>query len=57
METGRDNINNDEVLDGVNYCDLNEYFSHELANAMNQENRNEWVLVTRSRNGKKRLTT
>ena len=37
----------------VTDCDLAKYSSHALANTVKQENGNEWVLVTRSRNGKK----
>ena len=40
-------------MDGVTDCDSAGYSSHALANAMNQENRNEWVLIRRYRNGKK----
>ena len=29
-----------------------EYYSHTVADAVNNENSNDWILVTRSRNGK-----
>ena len=34
-------------------CEFIEYYSHTLANTVDQTNRIEWVLVTRSRNFKK----
>ena len=56
VETGRENVNNNGVMDGVTDYDSAEYYSHTIANTMNQENGNEWVLVTRSSNCKKMLT-
>ena len=35
VETGRENVKNNGVLDGVMDCDLIEYSSHKLANDMN----------------------
>ena len=43
METGRENVNNNGVLDGVMDHDSNEYSNHEIADAMNKENRNDWI--------------
>ena len=57
VETGRDNVKNNRVVDGVTYFDSTEYSSQALNNTANQENGNEWVLVTISRNGKKSLMT
>ena len=53
METGRENVKNNGVTDGVMDCEFIEYYSHTLANTVDQTNRIEWVLVTRSRNFKK----
>ena len=41
-------------MKGVTECDLTEYYSNAIANAVNQKNRNEWVLVSRYKNGNKR---
>ena len=41
MEIRRENVKNNEVLDGVMDFESTEYSSHTLANTMNQENRNE----------------
>ena len=46
------NVNNKGVLDGVMDRDWTECSSHALAGAVNKEYRNDWILVTRSRNGK-----
>ena len=51
VETGRENIKNNGVLDGFMDCKSTEYSSHALANAVNQENSNDWILVTIFRNG------
>ena len=40
METGRENFNNNKVLDGFMYCDSTEYSSTILPSSMNKENRN-----------------
>ena len=53
VETGMHNVKNSGVMDGVMDFDPLEYYSHSRANKVNQENSNEWVLVARSRNGKK----
>ena len=53
VETGMYNVKNNGVMDGVMDFDPLECYSHSRANKVNQENRNEWVLVARSRNGKK----
>ena len=37
VETGRENVNNNGVLNGFTDCKLNEYYSHALANAAKQE--------------------
>ena len=50
LETGRENINNNGVLDGVMNLDLTEYSTHALTDAMNKWNKNDWILVTRYRN-------
>ena len=49
--TGRDNFKNNGVLDGVIDCDSTEYSSHTLADAVNKEIRNDWIMVTRDKNG------
>ena len=51
VDTRRDNVKNNEVLDGVMDHYLAAYYIHALADAMNKENRNDWILVTRSRKG------
>ena len=38
-------------------CEPTEYSSHAISNTVNQENGIEWIFVTRSINGKKKLTT
>ena len=40
VDTGRENVNNNGVMDGVTDCDSNEYSSHTLDNTTNQENSN-----------------
>ena len=57
VETGREDFNNNWVMDGVTNCDSDEYSIHALANTVNQENVNEWLLGTISMNGKKMWTT
>ena len=52
METVRDNVKNNGVLNGVIDRDLTGYFIHARADVVNEGNRNEWILVTISRNGK-----
>ena len=47
-------FNKTKVMYGVTDCELAEYSIHALTNILNQENVNELVVVTRSRNGKKR---
>ena len=48
------NFKNNVVMDGFTDCDLTEYFIHALTNTVNQENEDEWVLVTRSKNSNTR---
>ena len=50
-------VKNDGVTDGVTDFESSEYSSHILANPVDQINGSEWVLVTVSKNGKKRWTT
>ena len=45
-------VNNNRVLDIFMDCVSTEYYSNALANSVNKENRNDWILVTRSRNVK-----
>ena len=52
MESGSENVKNNGVLDGVIDCDSTEYSSYTLANDVNQEKSNDWILATRSKNGK-----
>ena len=40
VKIGRENVNNNRVVDGVADCDLTEYSSHVLSNIQNQENVN-----------------
>ena len=47
VKTGRENVNNNRVMDGVTDCESTEYYSHALANTVNQENVNEWILLPR----------
>ena len=49
METGRDNVNNNGVLDGVMDIESTEYSSHALPEVMDGGNMNDWILVTISR--------
>ena len=48
---------NNGVIDVVTDYDSNEYSGHAFTNTVNQKNGNEWILVTRTRNGKKKWTT
>ena len=52
VEVLRENLNNNGVLDGVMDCDLTEYSSPAIYDAVNKENRNDWILVTIYSNGK-----
>ena len=52
METERENVNNKGVIDVFVDCDSTEYFSHTLTEFVDGENRNDWILVTRSSIGK-----
>ena len=45
----RDNVNITRVTNDVIQCDKTEQYSHALAKVMDVENRNDWILVTRSR--------
>ena len=50
-------VKNNGVMDGVMDFESTEYSSHALTNNVNQENGNEWFLVTISSDGKKMWTT
>ena len=50
-------VKNNGVMDGVTDCDSTEYSNLALANTVNGENGNEWVLVTIYRNSNKIQTT
>ena len=52
MDTGRENVKNTRVTDGVINRHKTEYSSHTLAEVADGDHRNNWVLVTRSRIGK-----
>ena len=52
VEALRDNVNNIGVLDGVMDFDLTEYSSPAIYDAVNKENRNDWILVAIYSNGK-----
>ena len=52
VETRRRNIKSIRVSDKIIERDKTEYSSHALADVMYGENRNDWILVTRSRIGK-----
>ena len=54
METGRENVNNNEFVDAVMDCESVEYSVQTLANTLKQEKRNDWVLEKILRNSKKR---
>ena len=45
-------VNDKGVSDGIMNHDSTEYYSHTLAYAVNKENMTDWILVTRSSNGK-----
>ena len=45
-------VKNTRVTDDVITHDKTEYFSHALAEVMDEKNRNEWVFITRYRTGK-----
>ena len=47
-----DNVNISRVTNEVMERDKTEYSSHALAEVVDGENRNDWILVTRSRVGK-----
>ena len=40
------------VTDDIITLEKAEYYSHTLSEVVDGKNRNEWVLITRSRNGK-----
>ena len=52
VDTGMENANNTGVTDDIINLDKTEYSSHSLAEVVDGENRNEWILITRSRTGK-----
>ena len=51
VDTGRENSKKTGVMDDVITRDKTEYSSHALAEVVDRENSNEWVLATRSRTG------
>ena len=50
--TWRYNVNNNRVAYDVITRDMNKYSRNSLAEVVYSKNRNEWVLITRSRTGK-----
>ena len=52
VETGRENDKINRVADDVMKRYKTGYSSHALAEVVDEENRNYWILVTRSRIGK-----
>ena len=46
VENGRSGVNNNRDVDRVVYFDSPEYSSHEIAEVVDEENRNYWILVT-----------
>ena len=52
VETGRENVNIARVTDEVMEHIKTEYSSHSFVEVVDEENRNDWILVTRSRIGK-----
>ena len=52
VETGRDNVNISRVTDKVMERDKTEYSSQALAEVVDGENKNDWILVTKYRIGK-----
>ena len=52
MDSRIDNIKNTRGTDDVITRDKTEYSSHTLAKVVDGEDRNEWLLITRSSTGK-----
>ena len=52
MKNGRGDVNITRVMDDVMKRDKTEYYSHEIAEVLNGENRNDRILVILSRIGK-----
>ena len=52
LETGKENVNNYRVTDAVIKREKTEYYSHVIAEVVDKENSNDWILVTRYRIGK-----
>ena len=48
LETGRDDVKNNRVTDDLIKRDKTEYSSHALSEVVGGENRNYWILATRS---------
>ena len=51
VDTGRENVKNTRVTDDVITHDKTKYSSHALDEVVDGENRNKWILITRSRTG------
>ena len=47
VETGRNNVNNNRVIYGSMNNELTEYYSHVLAEVVDGEKENDWILVIR----------
>ena len=45
VKTGRDNINNIGIIDGVMDRDSTKYYSNEITKFMEGGNSNDWILV------------
>ena len=45
METGRDNVNNNRVMDEVIIHNKTEYSSHALAEFVDGKHKNDWILI------------
>ena len=52
MNTERENVKRNGVTDNAITHDKTDYSSHALTKFVDGKNRNEWVLITRSRTGK-----
>ena len=44
--TGRENVNNTRATDDIISRDKTEYFSHTLAEVVDEKDKNYWILVT-----------
>ena len=49
METGRENVKNTSITDDAIKYDKTEYSSNSLAEVIDGENKNDWILVMRYR--------